>query len=233
MQWLAASRLRRTQRSAHMRAGTLWIACFVVALSTLCTVAGACPTDLNVMPIADVVPHGHVNLRIEAMGTTSPLVGDLSWSLLSVFGVAQAVEVGLDLDDLGGETRLLLDAKWQFIEEGDRRPAVAVGLLNINRSADRAAYLVGARSFADDAVRPHAGAIHDGSSLAAMLGAEVEIASGITLILDWITGAHGATGFGVSSTAGESCELVLFVVEGHSGDEDTMIGVNLCWQAPW
>ena len=216
-----------------MRAQTIQIACLAVVLSTLGVVAAACPTDLNVMPIADVVPEGYVNVRIEAMGNTSPAAGDLSLSLLTVFGVAPGVEAGVDLEDIGGNARLLLDAKWQFIEEDDRRPAVAIGLLNINHSSDRAGYVVGARSFSDDAVRLHAGAIHHHRSLAGMLGAEVEIAPNLTAAIDWISGHHGATGIGISSTTGESYEVVLFIVESHSDGEDTMIGVNLCWQAPW
>lgn len=233
-----ANRGRHPARWLHL--GVMDVCARKAMISTLVTMlvigsvaAVACPTGLNVMPTADVLDAGALNIQLELTGETSPLDGERAWALLTQLGLPGRVEVGVDLEELQGDAQLLFDAKWQVIEESDISPAVALGLLDINRGSERGYYVAAARSIGDGTVRGHAGLLHTDAATAGMLGAEVEVAPCTVVMIDWITGPDGQTGLGVERALGAQYGLHLFFTADNATRGSSTSGVNLCWEGCW
>lgn len=206
----------------------------VAAMVVMSVVAvAACPTGLNVIPTADVLEEGLLSVQLELTGRPNPIDGDRTWGLLTQFALAGGIEFGVDFEDPGGENEWSVDVKWQVLGDGDDGPAVALGLLDVNRGGERGYYVAGARSVADSGVRAHAGILHSDATTSAMIGVEVEIAPCTVVMLDWITGPDGQFGLGIEHALSDSHGVhIFFVTDNSAGGADTT-GVNLCWEGPW
>ncbi len=209
------------------------LTCLVAALTLSVVAAGACPTALNVMPTADVMSEGRLNIQTEVSGDAAHLTDDTGWSLFTEVGLTRQVEVGADLVDIGGDSDWVLDAKWQLIVETSSRPAIAIGVLGVNRGADRGYYAAAAESFGSGGARFHAGILHTRTTTAGMIGAEAQIAPETAILADWITGPDGLTGWGINRALTGGYDLRVFYLDSNSGEADDTLGLNLCWEGEW
>lgn len=205
-----------------------------LALTVGAAAVCACPTVLNVMPTADTMAQGWYTVQAEGIANDSPLGDDATRSLLTEFGACPNVEVGVDLVDMQNESDWTFDAKWRVIQETAERPAVALGLLNINRGRDRGYYATGAKSIGRAGLRLHAGLLHVDDNTSGMVGAEAEILPGTAVIADWITGSDGTLGLGLAQALDARYGVQVFYLDNNSsrGGEDS-VALNLCWEAPW
>jgi hypothetical protein len=213
---------------------TITVGVCALALAITAATVCACPTVLNVMPTADVVPEGSYTLQAEGVSEGGRFDEDSTWSILTQVGGWRDVELGLDLLDAGNESDWTFDAKWRVVREAPDRPALALGLLNINQGGDRGYYLTGARSVMDAGVRLHGGVLHLNDSTSGMVGAEGEILPGTTVLADWITGPDGTLGIGVArSIEADYVAQLFYLVPNTSRGAEEAVGLNLCWQSPW
>ncbi|MGI5817231.1 MAG: hypothetical protein ACOX9R_03920 [Armatimonadota bacterium] len=193
----------------------------------------ACPTGLNVVPTADVQPEGRLSIQLEVARDATAHDDDPRWSLLAQIGLPHRTELGVDLADLQSDALWLLDAKWQVVEESDDHPAVALGLLDINRGPERGYYLAGARHIGSGALRAHAGVLRVNDTTAGMFGAEVEVAPRTVMMIDLITGADGRSGLGVEHALGAGYGVYVFHIAGNTDDGAHPSGLNLSWEGRW
>ena len=128
---------------------TCAILCALLAL-TFCTSAEcALPsfrgyTGLLIIPTGDALNKGDFNA-----GIFSEDVGDTINDYIANYGLANGLEVGLnrrtpvDSDD----HNTLFNAKYRFITETNKNPAVAAGIIDLTDEVETTAYIVASKAF--------------------------------------------------------------------------------------
>jgi hypothetical protein len=135
--------------------GTLLLAIFMTG-----TVAAAPsflgPTGLIYTPTAETLNTENYSLSFYVMD--DPDLNSLSFN----YGLCKNVEIGLTRVELdpGNFSKTILNAKWQFIPEGNGRPALAFGISDVTDELDQTPYVVASQTLSNG-LRVHYG-IGDG-----------------------------------------------------------------------
>lgn len=176
--------------------------------------AYAAPTGLNVMTTADVLGHNEVALEYQNDGVR--LFGDdcNHWALLQV-GLFDRLELGVDRC-FDGEEGTFGNAKVLLQEEGERRPAVAVGVQNLAEGESAQPYVAVAKDAAG--ARLHLGVIRLDDETEIMAGVEWGLAERATLILDHVTGTGSVSGVGLGVDVTNKVSLCVSRILDHSSD---------------
>jgi hypothetical protein len=156
----------------------------------------AAPGGLNVIPTVDVYDPGVLNLEYQTEGAGRLFGRDCRRLVLTQWGAARGLEVGLDKCVSEPGEPVLLNAKYRLREEADRRPALAVGLQNVGRGQAAQPYLVAGWGL-DRPTRRHLGAIRLEGGLAALVGVDYTWKA-LTFQADWVSGRENAASLGVS-----------------------------------
>jgi hypothetical protein len=210
----------------------------LVALIGLCLLlavgpASACPTCLNIIPTAQILDWGTFCLQAETDGHTTPVSGGATASLLGTVGVLPRLEVGFTVTDLAGEQRVTLDAKWLLWTESLLRPALAVGVLDLNHAGlSRERYLVATKSLPGERVELTAGLL-DNSGVRAVAGASVRLDDADSLYADYTSGTDGFATIGFSRDLGHSWSGLLYGARSNTATDANFIGLNFTWTGGW
>lgn len=177
----------------------LTLAMFMLLMSTQCLLK-AYPTSLNVVPTANILPAGDIQLLFESDGHSNPFEKDSTQYLYSQIGILDHLEVGVDLYDFGGENVMTYNAKVQLMPESDRLPAMAIGAMDISKETTPGSYLVGSKNIGPWGL--HAGIAHQADQTWAMLGTNFTVNQKISLAADYQTGdgQEGTVGVNYSLT---------------------------------
>ncbi len=184
--------------------------------------AAAAPSQLDVMPTADVVPPRQIAVQVQNGNTDWS--GDGSFlrrpepAFQTQLGVlSQRIEAGLDLVTLDSPTdyRPILNVKVDPLLEGYTWPAIGLGIAQVGPGFDRQVYVVASRTLNYQqiqyqkfrahhrnrklrGIRIHAGVLETSDLGHAMVGSDVEISDHFVVYADWVSGQdHAATLGGV------------------------------------
>jgi len=150
------------------------------------------------MPTADMLEPGALRLEWERDGYPSLRSGEGESYLLAEVGLSERLEAGVDIYELEDARSVAFNAKYLLMRGAGKRPALALGLLDLGHGLKPVRYLSGARDVGG--VRVHLGASRCGSENAALAGVEYELpwpwpGSGrrpsLYLLADWASGDEG------------------------------------------
>jgi len=185
--------------------------------------AWACPTSLNLMPTADLLEPGTLRLGLEKDGYPRILGAECESYLQFQAGLTPRLEAGLDLYHYDGQTKPAVNAKYLLAQEG-RYPQVALGVSDVCQAIKPFWYIVLARDVGP--ARLHAGAARAESTQCAILGAEFEWRSHLSLVADWRSGPEGYATAGIWWERG-ALELGIAVGLANASGEDRLVMLNL------
>lgn len=158
--------------------------------------AGACYTGLAFIPTADMVENGMYCMELQYDDTFAR--GNEHTRILNAeLGLTARLEAGVDYDfSNGAETRALLNAKYLAVGEGDRNPAIAVGICNVGRRLKSSPYAVATKDFR--VVRGHLGVAGIDGSSQWFAGVDKAVTSRLTLMADYTSGDDNNSSLGFS-----------------------------------
>jgi len=202
----------------------------LIALSLgLPGVALAYPTGLNLIPTADVLEPGALSVQVESDGYPTPFSPGTVGYVMAEVGLAKRLEAGVDLMDINAGTRLQVNAKWQFVPESAHLPAMAIGLLDVEHTADfNGPYLALAKGAGD--FRLHAGWLTRRGQRA-MLGAEYWPTDRTGIYADWTSGAGAYHSLGITQDVGHGLWVSAYYARGNTDGAEDFVGLNLDWEA--
>ncbi len=211
-------------------AGTRFLFACVVGLALgLPGLAWAYPTSLNIVPTADVLEPGALSVQVESDSHPTPFSPGAVGYVLTQVGLTSRLEAGVDLMDINAGARLLVNAKWQFLAEDARAPAMAVGLLDMEHGTElNGCYLALAKDVGS--LRLHAGWLMGGGHRA-MLGAEYWPTERTGVYADWTTGAGAYHTLGLTQDVGHGLWLSTYYARGNTGGEGDFAGLGVGWEA--
>lgn len=182
--------LRRRLARRFAAAQTLLLAgLFLLSFSG--ATALAAPSGLNVIPTADILETGILDLEGEINGEKIVPGNQQGWGLLSQFGLTPRVELGADLvsDDEG--ERILLNVKWLIFP----KPALALGVQNVSHRQQMEPYLVATHPLGK--TRLHAGLV-TGAGTGLLAGVDHLCSPRLVLQGDYMGGSEGSASLGVA-----------------------------------
>jgi hypothetical protein len=158
--------------------------------------AGACYTGLAFIPTADMVGNGMYSIELQCDDTFA-LGNEKTWILNAELGLTPSIEAGLDYDvSKGAETRVLLNAKYLVLSEGDRNPAIAVGICDMGRHLKSSPYAVATKDLGE--VRGHLGVAGIDGSGQWFAGVDKAVSSRLILMADYTSGDDNNSSVGFS-----------------------------------
>jgi hypothetical protein len=131
-----------------------WLPLFIILLAAAC-LPGDCAipswrgyTGLMVVPSADALGRGEWNAGLFLEDVDSGTINDVVVN----YGLAQGLEFGIDRFRLNDDSdhRTLLNAKYRFMPETIRYPAIAVGISDIANDIETTVYAVASKSLGCD-----------------------------------------------------------------------------------
>jgi len=201
----------------------LWVVILVFGAGSA---ASAFPTSCNLIPTADMLEVGSVRAELERDGALRFSRTQGEGLLLLQYAPTSRLEAGIDLYSIGNDDSLLFNAKWLLVTEERRRPAVAVGILEIGAQYSPTSYIVGAKDFGGR-TRVHAGAAACRDAKALLLGVEFEVGRKDYLLVDWASWPSGYLSLGVCRQMSEDTQLSLAYAWPNDRAEPGMAIVNL------
>jgi hypothetical protein len=183
----------------------------------------ACPTSLNLMPTADLLEAGTLRLGLEKDGYPRAFGPECESYFQFQAGLTPRLAAGLDLYHYDGQTKPAVNAKYLLAQEG-RYPQVALGVSDVCRAIKPFWYVVLSRDVG--AARLHAGAARVEGTQCALLGAEFELRSHLSLLADWRSGPEGYATAGIWWEQG-ALQLGIAVGFPNATGEDRLVLVNL------
>lgn len=207
----------------------------VMLLTLVATgVVGASPSALNLIPTGDVMDYGSFNIQLEADGEPTPFSSGNGKYLLSQFAIMEGLEVGVDLYEFGTSAQTVLaNAKWQFMQETDSTPAIAVGLQDLTRNGLLSSWYVSASKDVG-ALRLHLGymdnADDDGRG---MLGLERYFGDRTCVMLDYTTGPEMYHTAGAYYDLGDGLWGGLYYARNNTRGVGNFVGLNLYYGGTW
>ena len=210
----------------------------LIVLALSASLAGACPTSLIWIPCTDIQDEQSLYLAFSHYRPANP--ENSSTTLYATYGVSERVEVGFDYL-LDSPDPLTLNAKALLLEEGDRRPAVAVGLMGFGTEAGvndyNIAYFLLAKTFGRARVTAGYGHGKEGTLgcdpdvLLLGLDGYLDRAENWWWSVDYQSGMNswGALSFGVSHPVGSNGALTV----GYNRYNDRTLGDTLYVGAGW
>ncbi len=163
--------------------------------------ASACYTGLAFIPTADMVGNGMYSIEIQCDGTFAR-GNEKTWILNAELGLTPSLEAGLDYDvSKGAETHVLLNAKRLVLSEGDRNPAIAVGICDMGKHLKSCPYAVAAKDLG--AVRGHLGVAGIDGSSQWFAGVDKAVTSRLILMADYTSGDGNNSSVGFSYQAND------------------------------
>lgn len=129
---------------------SLTLMCLLVAVSVIAGTAGAAPsffgpTGLVTIPTADSLNKGEYNLAAFVVGADEG--GDFT-TVAGNLGIVKNLEAGITYikpEDTSG--KVWLNAKYTFMPETTKNPAVAGGVIDLTDETDTTAYFVLSKAF--------------------------------------------------------------------------------------
>ena len=196
--------------------------------TALCGRAVGYPTSCNTIPTADILEAGTVRLEFENDGL--PRVGgqeSVTYCLTQI-GLTPRVEFGIDRWDVSGEPQDAVNAKYLLAAESGRRPAVAIGVMDVAEGSPASWYGVATRTLGR--LRLHAGYIHADYAKGPMLGCDHELAEGTYFLADWMRGPENYLALGIWRELGRQWALgFTYAFSNDRGAED-LTAVNLSYR---
>jgi hypothetical protein len=158
--------------------------------------AGACYTGLAFIPTADMVKNGMYSIELQYDDTFAR--GNEKTRILNAeLGLTARLEAGLDYDtSKGAETRALLNAKYLVLSEGDRNPAIAVGICDVGKYLKSSPYAVATKDLG--VVRGHLGVAGIDGKSQWFAGVDKAVTSRLTLMADYTSGDDNNSSVGFS-----------------------------------
>jgi len=151
--------------------------------------------------------------------------------LLTQVGLSERLEAGLDIYQLEDGRTIAFNAKYLLAAGGERRPPLALGVLDLGHGLKPVWYFSAARDVGS--IKAHLGASRCGSRDAALAGLEYELpwpwpGSGrrpsLYLLSDWASGEEGYGTLGLYwETAGGLAFNVAYGWPNDSGGSDLVI----------
>lgn len=204
----------------------------VILLTLLSAVPGfTYPSCLNIIPSADCLPLGTLRIQAELDGDPTPFATGALLHVYTQAGLTSRLEVGLDAVDVTHETDWQLNAKYRLWEEGQRRPAAAIGLLDLdgNHPLDNAYFVLSRRV---GPVRVHGGLWRvDGTR--GMLGAEYYWDPKTGALVDWTTGSHTYATLGLYRSLRAAWHATLYYARSNTDRREDFVGLNLYSDLTW
>ncbi len=197
-------------------------------------IVGASPSALNLIPTGDVMEYGSFNIQLEADGEPTPFSSGNGKYLLSQFAVTDTIEVGFDLEQFGtADQTLLANAKWQFMQESDGAPAIAVGLQDLTRNGLLSSWYVSASKDVGP-LRLHIGYIDEQDDDGrAMLGVEHYFGERTCAMLDYTTGPEMYHTAGVYSDLGGGFSGGVYYARNNTRGAGNFVALNLYYGGTW
>jgi hypothetical protein len=204
----------------------------LVAVLALAGRAGSTPTALNIAPTADVMDRETYNIQLETHARPGSYDDRAQCHLLTQFGAATGLEIGIDLTEADGDPQWCMDAKWQFLRETEKRPAAAVGALDLSHGVGSSWYLAASKDVLCGRARLTGGLLNDDSSHA-LLGIEYRRSHTTGIQLDWITGGDGQVALGMTQRVTPALGYLLYYARDTRRSGEGFVGLNLCWEGAW
>jgi len=171
------------------------LAAVLLLLAAACA-AHAFPTSSNIIPAADMLAAGDLRVELENDGAPRLLGPDAESYALLQLGATPRLEVGLDFYSVGSDNHHLFNAKWLAWSEAARRPAFAVGTMEVGTGYCRTDYAVATKDVGRG-LRLHLGGARCESVNALLLGGELQVGPNDYILADWATWDAGYASLGV------------------------------------
>lgn len=211
-----------------LRSLPIWLnlpAALVLLLSAVGS-AHAFPTSGNIIPTADMLEQGACRLEVENDGAPRLFAaGDENYLLLQ-FAPHPRLELGVDLYSASDDNQLLLNAKWLAVGEARRRPALALGVMEVGHDYQETGYLVATKDLGGG-FRMSLGGAACGADEALLLGAELQVGERDYLLADWASWSAGYVSFGLYREFGEGFGINLAYAWPNEHAEDKLFLLNL------
>ncbi len=205
-----------------------WLALAVLMLPRA---VAAYPTSTNLTPSAEVLSEGEKRYEVSFNSYGGLFRSGTERYLFSQFGWRN-LEWGVDFyrypdDDGNYRTRWAFNAKLRLWEETQRRPALAVGILDVGAGLKASPYAVLGKSVGRSVWHLGAGRFDDAERW--WLAWEYELSPRWLLVVDRLSGRDGHSCVGLYWQFTRQLELGVVVGFPHRGDNDRLFILNLAW----
>lgn len=197
----------------------------MAAAIVLCGAAAGYPTSLNLVPTADMLEAGSLRVEWERDGYPGLLSGEGDSFLLLQAGLSDRLEAGTDLYHCDGNTTAALNAKWLLAREAGKRPALAVGMLDVGNGMRPVSYVAASGDVGP--LRLHGGAARTGNHVTGFGGAEYEVRAGLYLLADYRAGREGYLTIGIYGEGASGAAISLAVGFPNASDGSNLLLVNV------
>lgn len=187
----------------------------------------AAPTTLNIIPTADVLPAGVANLDFQFLGTNTSSGYELDNELQTQFGIGSDAEAGIDwVVNPGGAFRW--NGKYRIYEETEKRPAVAVGVQNIEQMNAEEEYIACFKSI-NKTTRFHFGLINTPEKPRIMLGLDSSMCPLLVFQADYIQGPENFATLGIVLNPHGIISINIAYLAGNSADAGSGYQITTYW----
>jgi hypothetical protein len=201
-------------------------AVFVLLMTT--TVAFAFPTSSNIIPTADMLDVGSLRTEFENDGAPHLFGPACESYLLLEYAPYPRLELGADLYEAGSSNDILLNAKWLVCSEERKRPALAVGCMEVGSGYSATSYLIATKDVGQG-LRLHFGGATSGDSQSALLGVEKQVGKNDYLLADYASWSAGYTSFGVYHEVRTGLGVNLAYAWPNEHGESGLAMLNVSW----
>jgi hypothetical protein len=176
----------------------------------------AAPSAWVTVPTMDVLAPDEFSADCSSEGAV--LVGgeDCDRWLNTQLGFSPGFEGGLDFC-LSSTESVLLNVKWQCLQQDSQQPAIAVGIQGVGSGTTPQSYVVLGRSW--ERWNGGVGLLHSDSEVVGMIGLDYALSPSFTLIGDHLGGGEGVTSLALGWEANPHWSLTAGHIWAHDGDD--------------
>lgn len=211
-----------------MLRGLVVAAVALMLIAALSPVVNACPTSLNLIPSVDVMEPYTLSIQYENDGYPNTFQAGSDNLYYFQMGITPKLEAGVDFLSSGGETKTLLNAKYQFFSETEKHPALSVGAMSIGAGPSPVYYAVAAKTFGKP--RLHIGAMGNGDGSEIIGGVDLSLNDSLCLMSDYIGGSEGFASIGACLSPKKGPAYLLVYGFANDSSSENLCFLNVAWE---
>jgi len=190
-----------------MLAKALFSLVVLLAIGAAATTCYGYPTSLNFIPTAETVGANNLLLEFTNYGYSTMCTTESTVGVLSQFGLGDRLEFGADKYETEEYSETYLNGKFKLLPENGYTPALAVGMMDVNRLSVPTFFSVVSKTLGS--VRTHVGFIQGSYTHGMMAGIDLDISEKLWFGADYLPGDENHFRLGLSHTLGPDSSVLL------------------------
>lgn len=208
------------------------VCCLLLCLLAFVRPSWAFPTSSNLIPTADMLEAGSLRVEFENDGAPVLLRAEAERYALLQYAPSARLEVGLDLYSAGRANDPVFNLKWLAWPERSKRPALALGVLEVGPGYSPTTYLISTKDLGRG-LRAHLGGASCAGSEALLLGGELQVRPNDYVLADWASWPSGYLSLGIYHEFVSGLGLNIAYAWPNADGESGLLLVNVSRTARW